>query len=628
MLDIETFDNKRGGNVVYKALAHPLAARALAAWAKQAGTIALFDPDGIAGPLLGLCPDLNVQGLYVQDVEALGQVRAGHRAQAVTALPSARVNTVLFAAFDVARQAERLQSLLPAGAALVTLDVIKLPESWLSVPERYLDAQNFATNFAFFRDDGWFSTRLTTANYWAGYGAKSVTFQHILFDQSGQILAEWMQPAPAGAGGYVVDSQAIRARFGLPPFTGQLFVHAVGVKGHDVVKYALDTYATDTGASLSCTHDANAWPSLRFAGLPAPREGERVLLWIQNSHNVAIPPGALALDRMGASAPVALTREVPAFATCAVDVATLFPDLRWPAQLELLAGRHVVRPRYEVVQGERTRIAHVNVERVDLQPDPGIPLLDPSLGRGFLLPFPILPRGQFKTILLPTPMAESEHDTPLRLDVFSPGGDLVAQKFLGRLPRLHECVVDLDDILPSDALVDGGHAELVYDFREGGEANGWLHALFRFERRDNGHAAESSFGAHIFNTLMTYKAEPQSYSGKPPGLSTRLFLKFGFGGRESFCVLIYPASAPWVGSSSTDLELYDAQGLLLETVRISIPCSGSLLVRPASCFTASSLSEAGEAGYVLIRDVTCRLFGFHGLEDRSGGFSLDHMFGF
>ena len=628
MLDIETFDNKRGGNVVYKALAHPLAARAMAAWAEKSGAIALFDPDGIAGPLLALCPDLKIQGLYVQDVEALGQVRAGHKAQPVTALPLAQVDVVLFAAFDAARQAERLRGLLPPGAALVTLDAIKLPDAWLSVPERYLDARNFATNFAFFRDDGWLSTRLTTANYWAGYGAKSITFQHILFDQSGQVLAAWAQPAPEGPGGYMLDSQAIRARFGLPPFTGQLFIHAIGVKGHDVVKYALDTYATDTGASLSCTHDANAWPSMRFAGLPAPREGERVLLWIQNSHNVPIPSDALVLDRMGASAPMALAVEVPAFATCAVDVATLFPDLRWPAQLELLAGRHVVRPRYEVVKGERTRIAHVNVERDDLQPDPGIAHLNPALGRGFLLPFPILPRGRFTTVSLPTPMAESEHDTPLRLDVFSPDGVRIVQKFIGRLPRLHDCVIDLDDILPPDALPDGGHAELAYDFRAGGEANGWLHALFRFERRDNGHAAESSFGAHIFNTLMTYKAEPQSYSGKPPGLSTRLFLKLGFGGRESFCVLIYPASASWVGASSTDLELYDAQGTLLETTRIGIACSGSHLVRPTSYFTAASLRAAGESGYVLIRDVTCRLFGFHGLEDQAGGFSLDHMFGF
>jgi hypothetical protein len=31
---------------------------------------------------------------------------------------------------------------------------------------------------------------------------------------------------------------------------------------------------------------------------------------------------------------------------------------------------------------------------------------------------------------------------------------------------------------------------------------------------------------------------------------------------------------------------------------------------------------------VLVRDATCRLFGFHGVDDGAGGFSFDHMFGF
>ncbi|MBB5372549.1 hypothetical protein [Acidocella aromatica] len=628
MLDIETFDNFRGGNTVYKALAHPMAARALAALAERAGTVAVVDPEGYAGPLLALCPDFDVEGVYVQDVLAVGQVRGGHIARALTALPQARVQTVLIAAFDAPRVAERLRRFLPPGAEVLTLDEIKLPEAWRSVPERYLDGRNFATNFVFFRDDGHFATRLTTANYWAGYGAKAVRFFHILFGAQGEVLAEWQADAAAGPGGYVLDSQEIRRRFGLGPFTGQLFIHATGISGHDVVKYALDTYATDNGASLSCTHDANAWPSERFAGLPAPRPDERVILWVQNSHAVPIPAGGLALDRMGEGAAKALDEEVPPFATLALDVAELFPDLKWPAQLEVLAGRHVVRPRYEVQRGGRTRIAHVNVERADLKPDEGLKALPSEMGRGFLLPFPVLPRQRFRTVVLPTPMAVTEQNTPLRLDVFAPDGAKLAEHYSGVLPRKHDCAFDLDYMLPEDALPEGGHAELVYDFRAGGEANGWLHALFRFEDRVSGHAAESSFGAHIFNTLMVYKNEPQSYTGKPPGLSTRLFLKLGFGGRESFCVLIYPASGPWVEFSSTELKLYDGAGRKLETARVRIACSGSFVVRPSEHFSAEALREAGEAGYVLIRDVTCRLFGFHGMDDGTGGFSLDHMFGF
>ena len=51
--------------------------------------------------------------------------------------------------------------------------------------------------------------------------------------------------------------------------------------------------------SLSSTHDANAWPADRYAGLPAPTRGEQVVLWIQNSHPVPIPAGAIGLNRMG-----------------------------------------------------------------------------------------------------------------------------------------------------------------------------------------------------------------------------------------------------------------------------------------------------------------------------------------
>ncbi len=629
MLDIETFDNLRGGNVVYKALAHPLAAIGLAQLVEKlnaAGPVAIYDPDGIAGPLLALSPYLDVEGVYVHDTQVVGQIRGGHVARPLTTLGDARVACVLVAAFDAAKAMARVSALAP-GLEVLSLDAAKLPERLVTHSKRYLDAVNFATNFVFFRDDGRLGTRLTTVNYWAGYGAKSVRFFLRLYDALGEVLAEWEEDAPPNAGGMVLDSGEIRARFALPAFTGQLFLHAIGVAGHDVVKYALDTFSTDNGASLSCTHDANAWPSERFAGLPAPDAGERVVLWVQNSHAVPIPAGAMALDRMGAETPAAIDVEIPAFATLAVDVAEILPDVHWPAQVELRAGRHVVRPRYEVTKAGRTRIAHVNVERGDLQTDAGIKNL-PSMGRGFLLPFPILPRGKYRTIVQPTPMAASEQNMPLRLDVFSPQGEFVRQHYLGLLPRNHNVALDLDSVLGSDSLADGGHAELVYDFRDGGDANGWLHALFRYQARASGHIAESSFGAHVFNTLMTYKNEPQSYNGPPPGLSTRLFLKLGFSGRESFCVLIYPASAKWHDYSSTDLELYGADGSLLTTRALKIACSGSEMVFPAKLFGAEVLRAAGDAGYVLIRDTTCRLFGFHGVDDGAGGFSLDHMFGF
>jgi hypothetical protein len=633
MLEITTFDARAGGNVLYKALAHPLAAEKVSGLygeLAQSGPVAVVDPDDVAAALLALHPAAPpLQGLYVTDVQAIGRVRCGLAAVPVTELPHAGVRAVLVAAFDAGRLIERLRPLLPAGASVLTLDEVKLPETLLSNPRRYLDKLNFATNYAFFREANGLSTRLVTANYWASYGASApVRLWLRLFDDAGTALATWEQELPAGPAGIAIDSAEVRARFRLPEFTGQLFVHAIGAAGHDVVKYALDTFGGGNDASLSVTHDANAWPSDRYAGIPAPADGERVILWVQNSHAAPIPAGAIALDRMGAEAPVPLPREIAPYASEALDVSELLPGIRWPAQIEMRCGRHVVRPRYEVVREGRTRIAHANVERADLRPDPAIPALPKELGRGYLLPVPVLPRTQFRTLIQPTPMATTQTSLPVRLDVFAPDGAKVAERFLGCLSRDHYVAVDVDDILPAGALADGGHVDLAYDFRDGGGADGWLHTLVRAEHRQSGHVAESSFGAHIFNTLMTFRDEPQSYSGPPPGLSTRLFLKLGFSGRRSFAVLIYPASADWRPHSATELQLHDGDGVLIETARLRIACSGSALVFPDEYFSAEKLRQAGERGYVIVRDATCRLFGYHGLMGASGGFSLDHMFGF
>jgi hypothetical protein len=625
MLDIKTFDARQGGNVLYKAFAHPLAAEAIARLAAGLhGTLAVYDPDGVADALFALHPEMPAPiEVYVHDTERLGLLHAGCRALPLTDLPQSRADTLLVASFDSSKLQARLQALLPARMTLVSLDDTRLPDALLTNRKRYLDGLNFATNYAFFRDAGGLSTRLVTANYWAGYGASHVRLWLRLFGADGGVLAEWEEKLPDGPGGVAIDSAEVRARFGLPDFIGQLFLHAVGVAGHDVVKYALDTYGTGGEPSLSCTHDANAWPSDRYAGLPAPRPHEKVVLWVQNSHAAPIPAGTIALDRMGAEAPVTLDQDIAPFASVALDVASLLPGLAWPAQIELRAGRHFVRPRYEVVQNGRTRIAHVNVERADLKPDRGIPALSNLLGRGYLLPFPVLPRARFSTVVQPTPMAETQANLPIRIDLFDPAGRLVAERFLGRLPRNHDLALDLEEFD-----LEGGHAELVYDFRDGGEADGWLHCLARYEDRQSGHAAETSFGAHIFNTLMTYKGEPQSYNGPPPGLTTRLFLRLGHGGRRSFASLIYAASAPWAPLSSTVLILHDAAGAPIAEHKLQIACSGSALIYPDAIFGPALMQQAGPRGYVLIRDTTCRLFGYHGLMDDHGGFSLDHMFGF
>ncbi|HYE78791.1 MAG TPA: hypothetical protein VEI97_12475, partial [bacterium] len=231
--------------------------------------------------------------------------------------------------------------------------------------------------------------------------------------------------------------------------------------------------------------------------------------------------------------------------------------------------------------------------------------------------------------ILPTPMATCQRSLPLAVACYAPDGTELLRKPLGNLPRRGVPAVAIGDLL-GEALqgLPYGHLELLYDFSQGGEADGWLHGLFRYEDIATGHQAETSFGAHIFNTVVTYRDEPQSYTGKAPGLSTRLFLRLGNGEIDTLCHLIYPASAVWHTMSATQLQLHNAAGELVVGKPLAIPCGGSVLWRYHDLFSRAERAAAGEGAYLVVRDTTCRLFGYHGLEHPGGAFSFDHMFGF
>ena len=644
-LDIETFSNSKGGSGFYKAVAHPLAARRAAPLLSRLGrarTLAIYDPAGFLAGFAALY-DLShaaLAGIFVQDAAAIGRTILGRPARPVTELAAAAPDLVLIATFDADRIVDPIRDLVPAGTEFLSFDALRLPEELLTNRSEYLDPLNFATNFAFFRDAEGLHTRLVTTNYWTRYGAERIVLSLILFDADGRLLAEWQEtPAessPDGAADIILDSRTIRRRFDLPPFVGQLFLHAVGARGHDVVKYALDIF--DAGGAgdraLSCTHDANSWPADRYAGLPGPGPDETVTLWVQNSHPCPIPAGAIGLNLMGREAIRILDRAIPPFASHPLDVATLLPEARWPDQIEVRAGKHFVRPRYEIRRNHPPgrpvrRIAHANVERTDLAADPRLAELGPLFGKGFLLPAPILPLQRWRSLALPTPMATGQSTLPVAAFAYDGAGHRVAEHRFGALARHQSAALAIDDLLAGAALPSGwGHLELVYDFAAGTEADGWLHGLFRYEDRSGPHAAETSFGAHIFNTALTYKGEPQSYSGRPPGLSTRLFLRLGEAPLDTFCHLIYAASTPWRERSATALFLHDGTGRKVARRDMAIPCSGSLFWRYHEMFDEVERGAAGAMAYVVVRDATCRLFGYHGLIGTDGAFSLDHMFGF
>jgi hypothetical protein len=302
--------------------------------------------------------------------------------------------------------------------------------------------------------------------------------------------------------------------------------------------------------------------------------------------------------------------------------------LSWPDQIEIHAGKHIVRPRYEVVaETGRSRIAHPNVERTDLANDPALSRLSGLVGKGHILPAPLLSRDRYTSEVLPTAMSTAQRTLPLRALVFDCEGNRVAEHRFGVLPRDHRAMLDVS-AAAQDLTTAYGHVELAYDFESGPDADGWLHALFRYRHRASGHAAETSFGAHMFNLPLTYRGEPQSYAGPPPGLSTRLFLRIAPQPWTTFCHLIYPVSASWHPQSRTVLFLRNANGEEVAQTEIRIPASGSRLWRVQDVFDETVRSRAGACAYVIVRDESCRLFGYHGVEGGEGAFSLDHMFGF
>ncbi len=635
-LRIETFSNISGGNAFFKALTHPLAAekaQELFRTLQAKGPVAIYDPLNMADIVAQAYPlaRLTLAGYHVQDVECEGRVFGEHAAKLVTALPDAKASSLLITAFDASRLAGQIKHLLKPGIMVHSLDALRLPDAMLSDRARYLAPLNFATNFVFFRDAEGHHTRLVTANYWGAYGAKNVRFWCRLYNEAGRKLAQWEELAGPPNSALLIDSKEVRARFRLPEFTGQLFIHATGIAGHDVVKYALDTYG-DSSEVLSCTHDANSWPAYFYAGLPAPGADEDVVLWVQNSQPFEIPAGEIKLNIMGRDDAAPLAGTLAPFATRRLSVNELLPQARWPQQVEVTSGKYVVRPRYEVfAKSGRQRIAHVNVERTDLKPDPKLAGLGRVLGKGHILPAPVLPLDRFDSFILPTPMARGIAHFPLNAVIYDATGAPAAEHRFGNLPRDHASLLDVSALLSAKGkeLPSGyGHVELTYDFEAGDVADGWMHGLFRYRDRVSGHAAESSFGSHMFNSVLVYKNEPQSYSGRAPGLTTRLFLRVGQKPYDTLCHLIYPASAPWLAKSDTALILTSNKGEEIARARAEIACGGSYHWRVSETFERRALEAAGEGAYVTIRDTTCRLFGYHGLVCGETAFSLDHMFGF
>ena len=205
-LRIETFDNIRGGNTLYKALTHPSAARPgreLVKTLMRVGPVAVYDPSGAAEAFNEIFSlnGVEIAGTYVQQVARIGDTLLGHTTKPVTELATSSARTVFVAAFDAERLISQLQPFLSDGVQALSLDTLRIPPERLTNRKAYLDPLNFATNFAFFRDAGGLHTRLVTANYWAGYGAD------IVIDGIGGEVFENGHPLGGTGAGEVVNTE-------------------------------------------------------------------------------------------------------------------------------------------------------------------------------------------------------------------------------------------------------------------------------------------------------------------------------------------------------------------------------------------------------------------------------------
>jgi hypothetical protein len=226
-------------------------------------------------------------------------------------------------------------------------------------------------------------------------------------------------------------------------------------------------------------------------------------------------------------------------------------------------------------------------------------------------------------------MSRSIQHLPLKAIVYSNTGEELAVHKFGNLPRNHKQFLSVNELVQNIEFFKQpsayGNLQLVYDFEVGSEADGWIHSIFKYYDKDTGHSAETSFGGHIFNNITTYKSEPQSYKGPPPGLSTWLFLRVGTEGRNTLSYLIYPISKYWHAKSNTTITLFD-NGDEIARHHIEIDANGCYLLDCYKIFSKEVIEKLNKP-YISILDKTCRLFGYH-LLTTENAFSLDHMFGF
>src|SRR3990167_2866781 len=202
-MKIKTFANQKPCTF-FKALGHPMVADKLEVL-KAKPLPAVYDPEGHLDDFLAMTGLARSEAVYVQAVEALAS-----NTKLLSQIKGDKPSKLFVLSFDPEKHLPQMGHWLPASCEITSLKSLRLPDDMLTNPKNYLSDLNFSTNFAFFREEGGWHTRVKSANYWTKYGAKDIKLWALLVDDKGKSLAQWEENLSPTVHSFVIDSRDIK----------------------------------------------------------------------------------------------------------------------------------------------------------------------------------------------------------------------------------------------------------------------------------------------------------------------------------------------------------------------------------------------------------------------------------
>ena len=101
---------------------------------QKTGPVAIYDPGNYLAGFAEFFPlaDVEISGLYVQDVEHIGRVFGNHVAQPVTLLKDSQCKSLFVASFDANKVVDHIRHLMPANTPWYSFDAFRLPDEMLT----------------------------------------------------------------------------------------------------------------------------------------------------------------------------------------------------------------------------------------------------------------------------------------------------------------------------------------------------------------------------------------------------------------------------------------------------------------------------------------------------------------